>query len=430
MDYQQAIAYLYQQLPMFHRIGKAAYKADLQNTIALCEHLGNPQHTFRSIHVAGTNGKGSTSHLLAAILQAAGYKTGLYTSPHLKSFTERIRINGQEISQHSVVRFIEQHQDFIEKIQPSFFELTVGMAFHEFSSQQVDVAIIEVGLGGRLDSTNVILPQLSVITNISFDHQDILGDTLPQIAFEKAGIIKPDIPVIISEYQPETASVFIEKARQENSPVYFADETFKIEYTGHSDEYLWVNVWRKGELYLKELACGLMGEYQLKNLAGVCQAAEQLQQLGYYLSEQSIRDGIAQVTTLTGLKGRWQKLQINPLIICDTGHNEAGIREVVLNIRKQPFEKLFIVLGVVKDKDLSHILPLLPTEAYYFFCQANIPRALPAHLLQMQALAFGLSGESIPDVNQAIQAAKAKANPQDMIFIGGSTFVVAEIEEL
>jgi dihydrofolate synthase/folylpolyglutamate synthase len=430
MDYQQAIDYLYQRLPMFHRIGKAAYKADLHNTIALCKYLGNPQHHFHSVHVAGTNGKGSTSHLLAAILQAAGYKTGLYTSPHLKSFTERIRINGREISQDSVAHFVEQHQAFIEHLQPSFFELTVGMAFDEFASRQVDVAIIEVGLGGRLDSTNIILPRLSVITNISFDHQDILGDTLPQIAAEKAGIIKPNKPVVISENQPETAQVFIEKARQENAPVYFATDTFSIKNTSRTDEYMWVNVWRKGKIYLKDLACGLTGEYQLKNLAGVFEAVEQLQQLGYHLPESAIREGIAQVSTLTGLKGRWQKLQTYPLIICDTGHNEAGIREVVANIRRQQFDKLYIVLGMVKDKDLSHILPLFPQDACYFFCKANIPRALHAHLLQEQAQNFGLSGESIPNVNQAIQAAKAKATPDDMIFIGGSTFVVAEIEEL
>jgi dihydrofolate synthase/folylpolyglutamate synthase len=430
MDYKQTLAYLYNRLPMFHRIGKQAYKADLHNTVALCKHLKNPQLRFKSIHIAGTNGKGSTSHMLAAILQSAGYKTGLYTSPHLKSFTERIRSNGQEISRQAVIRFVTTHQAFIEQLQPSFFEMTVGMAFDEFASQQVDIAVVEVGLGGRLDSTNIIKPELCVITNISWDHMDILGDTLPKIASEKAGIIKPGVPVVVSEYQPEVAEVFREKARQENAPLFFAADAFTIELKEYSAEGMVVDVWKDKKLYLQGLLSQLSGEYQLKNLAGVLQAVEQLKAQGYRLNEQSIRDGISKVSTLTGLKGRWQLIGHNPLTICDTGHNQAGIQQVVNHISKLKFNQLHIVLGMVADKDLSHILPLLPTKAHYYFCQAQIPRALPAAALQAQAVDFGLQGIIVPSVVEAVNKARSQASPDDLIFIGGSTFVVAEVEEM
>jgi dihydrofolate synthase/folylpolyglutamate synthase len=415
---------------MFHRLGKKAYKADLHNTLALCKHLQNPQNHFKSIHIAGTNGKGSTSHMLAAILQSAGYKTGLYTSPHLKSFTERIRINGQEISQEAVVRFVEKHKEFIEQLQPSFFEMTVGMAFDEFASQQVDIAVVEVGLGGRLDSTNIITPQVSVITNISWDHQDILGNTLPQIASEKAGIIKPSIPVVVSEYQPEVADVFKEKAFLQQAPLYFASEAFTVELKEYMPEGIMVDIWKDKSLYLSHLLCQLGGEYQLKNLAGVLQTVELLKAEGYVLTEQHIRKGIGQVSTLTGLKGRWQILGHHPVIICDTGHNKAGIQQVMNHISKLSYNQLHIVLGVVNDKDLSHVLPLLPKNAHYYFCQAQIPRALPATALQAQAVDFGLQGVIIPSVAEAVKRARSQASPDDLLFIGGSTFVVAEIEEL
>ncbi|MDO1447184.1 folylpolyglutamate synthase/dihydrofolate synthase family protein [Rhodocytophaga aerolata] len=430
MDYQETLSYLYNRLPMFHRLGKKAYKADLHNTLALCNHLQNPQNHFKSIHIAGTNGKGSTSHMLAAILQSAGYKTGLYTSPHLKSFTERIRNNGQEISQEAVVRFVEKNKEFIEQLQPSFFEMTVGMAFDEFASQQVDIAVVEVGLGGRLDSTNIITPQVSVITNISWDHQDILGDTLPQIASEKAGIIKPGIPVVISEYQPEVAAVFKEKAFLQQAPLYFASETFTVELKEYTSEGIIVDIWKDKSLYLPNLLSQLAGEYQLKNLAGVLQTVEVLKAQGYGITEEHIRKGIGQVSTLTGLKGRWQILGRNPMIICDTGHNEAGIRQVMGHISKLSYKQLHIVLGVVNDKDLSHVLPLLPKNAHYYFCQAQIPRALPATALQAQAVDFGLQGVIIPSVAEAVKRARSQASPDDLLFIGGSTFVVAEIEEL
>jgi dihydrofolate synthase / folylpolyglutamate synthase len=430
MDYQETLSYLYNRLPMFHRLGKKAYKADLHNTIALCNHLGNPQNRFKCIHIAGTNGKGSTSHLLAAVLQSAGYKTGLYTSPHLKSFTERIRISGQEISRESVVRFVETHKEFIEQLQPSFFEMTVGMAFDEFAAQQVDIAVIEVGLGGRLDSTNIILPELSVITNISWDHQDILGDTLPKIAFEKAGIIKPGIPVVISEYQPEVAGVFREKALEQNAPLYFAGDTFTIKLKAYTTGGMVVDVWKDAKLYLPGLLSQLAGEYQLKNLAGVLQAVELVKAQGFVLNEHSIREGIGQVSTLTGLKGRWQIIGRHPTVICDTGHNEAGIRQVMSHISKLPCKQLHIVLGVVNDKDLSQVLPLLPKHALYYFCQAQIPRALPAAALQAQAVDFGLQGVIIPSVTEAVRRARSLASPEDLIFIGGSTFVVAEVEEI
>lgn len=427
MDYQQTLDYLYTRLPMFSRIGKKAYKADLNNTIALCSYLGNPQQKFRSIHVAGTNGKGSTSHMLAAILQSAGYRTGLYTSPHLKSFTERIRINGEEIAQHEVVDFVASHGAYIENLAPSFFELTVGMTFDYFARKQVDIAVIEVGLGGRLDSTNVILPELSIITNISYDHQDILGDTLEQIAAQKAGIIKPQVPVVISEYQPEIAHVFEEKAAGEASPIYFAADYYQIIPTGYTNSTLIVNVYKNGSLYLKDLSCQLTGQYQLHNIAGVLQAVDVLNERGFFIDEKALRKGIAEVITLTGLKGRWEVLQRNPLVICDTGHNESGIREVVNHLTKLSYNKLFCVIGMVNDKDLTHILPLFPKNAYYYFCQAQIPRALSARQLQQQAAKYGLNGEVIESVKEAVAEARKKATAQDLVFIGGSTFVVAEV---
>ena len=409
---------------MYQRVGAAAYKADLSNTILLCEALGNPQNKFKSVHVAGTNGKGSSSHMLAAILQTAGYKTGLYTSPHLKEFTERIRINGKEIDKNFVVDFVKRIKSSIENIKPSFFEITVAMAFDYFAKQKVDVAVIEVGLGGRLDSTNMITPLVSLITNISWDHQDLLGDTLQKIAFEKAGIIKQTVPVVVSERNQEVDEIFRTKSNEEQSQLYFASDLWKIDSISEGVYQV------QDPSKTVELTLDLMGVYQRKNLGGVLQVVELLNGKGFNISQEAIQIALENVTTITGLKGRWQKLSHQPLVICDTGHNEAGIREVVAQIQAQKFEKLFIVLGCVKDKDLSSVLSLLPVDAYYFFCQAKIPRALDAIELSNRAAVFGLKGEVISDVNEAIGTARKKATPNDFIFVGGSTFVVAEIENL
>ncbi len=432
MTYQETLDYLYSRLPVFHRVGKVAYKADLTNTLALCEHLGNPQYAFKSIHIAGTNGKGSTSHMLAAILQEAGYKTGLYTSPHLKSFTERIRINGQPIPEQEVVDFVEQHQAVMEAIAPSFFEWTVAMAFQYFAVQNIDIAVIEVGLGGRLDSTNIITPELSLITNIGWDHTDILGDSLPKIAFEKAGIIKAGVPVVVSERQPETEAVFIEKACHQHAPLWFVSDEIEL-----IDSHIFTENRRNVQVHSlvgKEpdfaLQLGLLGVYQLKNTAGVLKAVEVLNANGWNISRQACQTGISQVTQLTGLKGRWQILSRSPLTICDTGHNEDGIRQVVQQLATLSYQKLHMVIGMVKDKDIRQVLALLPVQAHYYFCQAHIPRALDAHLLAQQAAAFGLQGSVIPDVNDALAEAQNNATPEDVVFVGGSTFIVAELDLL
>ncbi|CAN5121493.1 folylpolyglutamate synthase/dihydrofolate synthase family protein [soil metagenome] len=423
-DYTAVLEYLYGALPMFQRIGAAAYKDNLTNTIKLCEAIGNPQHRFKTIHVAGTNGKGSSSHMLAAIFQSAGYKTGLYTSPHLKAFTERIKIDGKEIDQRSVVDFVNEIQPVIDEIHPSFFEVTVAMAFQYFANEKVDIAVIEVGLGGRLDSTNVITPELSLITNISYDHKNLLGDTLEKIAFEKAGIIKPRIPVVVSQRQAEVENVFLKKASVEYSEIVFASDLIVLEDSGtlmkvHIADKLWIS-----------LEPELMGEYQRKNIPGVLISILELRKLGWNVSDKAIKDGIAKVVRLTGLKGRWQKLGENPLVICDTGHNPDGIKQVVHQIRSTPHEQLHVVLGAVNDKEISDILSLLPKEATYYFCQAKIPRALDAISLAEQAKRFGLHGKVISDVNEAYHEALRSAKKNDMIFIGGSTFVVGEINEL
>lgn len=423
-SYKATLDYLYSRLPMFQRIGAAAYKEDLTNTLALCHALGNPERSFKSVHVAGTNGKGSSSHMLAAILQSAGYKTGLYTSPHLKNFTERIKINGQEVSQSFVIDFVERIKPSIEAIEPSFFETTVAMAFDYFRKEKVDVAVIEVGLGGRLDSTNVITPEVSLITNISWDHADLLGDTLQKIAGEKAGIIKPRIPVVISERQEEVATVFIEKAKKENSPLTFASEIFEVDALG--DGKFSVQHSAGNKIYQLELK----GAYQQKNLAGVLATVDELRAKGFSISNENILEGLKRTVQFTQLKGRWQKLNDLPLTVCDTGHNEAGITEVMSQIRQQQFEKLHIVWGMVKDKSPDRVLALLPKTATYYFCQAKIPRALPATELQEKAKQFGLQGVVIGDVNQAIHEARKNASSNDMIFIGGSTFVVADIDNL
>ncbi|WP_194775607.1 bifunctional folylpolyglutamate synthase/dihydrofolate synthase [Pararhodonellum marinum] len=430
MDFKETLDYLFNALPMFQRIGAAAFKKDLSNTLALCEYLGNPQHQFKSVHVAGTNGKGSTSHAIASILQESGYKVGLYTSPHLKSFTERIKINGKEISEEAVVDFVAKHQDFMESIKPSFFEMTVVLAFDYFANQKVDVAIIEVGMGGRLDSTNVIQPLLGLITNIGMDHTQFLGDTLEKIAGEKAGIIKKDIPVIVSQTQSETTEVFKTVAENNGSPIFFAEESFQV--VDVFEEYLpklqTFKVKKNGRIESYQM--DLLGRYQKGNLPGILMAAELLNGLGFQISDEKLKKGLKKVIPNTGLKGRWQQLDTEPLMICDTGHNVDGIIIILDQLNQIPHKQLFMVLGVVEDKDLHAFLNLLPRQAYYIFCQAKIPRALPASVLFQSAQNYGLEGETIEDVNEAIDKAKELAGKEDLIFIGGSTFVVAEINNL
>ena len=404
MNYPETLDYLFGQLPMYQRIGNAAYKANLDNTYRLSEILNHPEKQFKSVHIAGTNGKGSTSHMLASVLQEAGYKVGLYTSPHLKDFRERIKINGAMISEREVIDFVNAFKNEFEKIQLSFFEWTVGLAFHSFANQKVDIAIVETGLGGRLDSTNIVTPEVAVITNISMDHTQFLGDTLAKIAAEKAGIIKSTIPVVIGETQPKIKHVFIEKAKQMNAPIQFADEYPTKEY--ESD---------------------LKGVYQQQNKKTVVATIHVLQTLGWNIAENHIIKGLQNVVSNTGLMGRWQVLNKQPFTVCDTGHNEAGIRLILAQINQQSFEKLHVVLGVVNDKDITNILALLPNNASYYFCQANIPRALEVSVLAEKATAVGLSGTTFPSVDAAYKAAQKNATAQDMIFIGGSTFVVAEV---
>ncbi|MBS3993102.1 MAG: bifunctional folylpolyglutamate synthase/dihydrofolate synthase [Bacteroidetes bacterium] len=404
MNYQETLDWMFAQLPMFQRVGAIAFKKDLTNTLALAKHLNNPHHQFKSIHVGGTNGKGSTSHMLCSILMEAGYKVGLYTSPHLKDFRERIRINGEMITEAEVVEFIDINKDFLEQQKLSFFEMTVGMAFHHFALHQVDFAVIEVGLGGRLDSTNIINPQVSVITNIGYDHMQFLGDTLPLIAAEKAGIIKPNTPVVIGEFQEEVIAVFKEKATKLNAPLFIAEELITTDY----------------ETVLK-------GKYQQKNVKTVLQAIAVLQNKGIEISENNIVKGLLSVIDNTHLMGRWQVLQENPKIICDTAHNKEGLTYVLNQLKEESFYQLHIVLGMVNDKEVSKVLSLFPKNALYYFCMPNIPRGLDAKVLQQEAVNHSLVGDRYSSVENALQAAKSKALKNDLIFVGGSTFVVAEL---
>ena len=427
MDYQETLQYLYTQLPMFTRIGASAFKKDLTNTLALCELLGNPQHKFKSVHVGGTNGKGSTSHMLAAILQVAGYKTGLYTSPHLKDFRERIRINGQMISEQTVIDFVAAHQQNFATIEPSFFEMTVALAFDIFAKEQVDIAIVEVGLGGRLDSTNIITPLVSVITNIGWDHMNMLGDTLQLIAAEKAGIIKPNVPVVIGEFQIEVADVFVEKARRENAHLVFATDSNVTITSQKSDNLTLLDVEVNYPPHQLLLQLDLTGSYQLKNLKTVLFAVNELSQQGFVITDEHITKALKQVKTLTGLHGRWEVLSNNPLTICDTGHNPEGIKEVLQNIANVPYRQLHFVIGMVNDKDISKVLSLLPEDAIYYFCKPDIPRGLDAETLKQQAEEFDLYGQAYLSVKAAYAAAQTEARKGDLVFVGGSTFVVAEV---
>jgi dihydrofolate synthase/folylpolyglutamate synthase len=401
MTYKQTLDWMFAQLPMYQRVGSTAFKKDLTNSISFSKELNFPEKKFRSIHVGGTNGKGSTSHILASILQEAGFTVGLYTSPHLKSFTERIRINGIEIPEEEVLKFIHKNKAFLEKQKLSFFEMTVGMAFHFFAQEKVTIAIIEVGLGGRLDSTNIITPALSVITNIGLDHTQFLGETLPEIAFEKAGIIKNKIPVVIGERQIAIETVFLEKAKETNSVILFA-----------SDDK-------------KKYKTDLLGDYQQKNAKTAVTAIAQLK--NFSISENNITDGLLNVAKNTNLKGRWQILQENPKVICDTAHNTEGLLIVLNQLKKEKFKKLHIVLGMVSDKKLETVLPLFPEDANYYFCKPNVPRGLPELVLQEKALTFNLQGNNYMSVKEAYSAALINANQGDTIYVGGSTFVVAEI---
>ena len=427
MNYSEATSFLFNQLPMFQRKGKAAYKANLNNTILLDNHFGNPHRKFKTIHVAGTNGKGSVSHMLAAIFQSAGYKTGLYTSPHLKSFRERIRIDGEMIPEKEVTHFVESNKKIIADISPSFFEMTVIMAFDYFAKQDIDIAIIEVGLGGRLDSTNIITPVLSIITNIGLDHTEFLGDSLESIAQEKAGIIKPNIPVVIGQTQIETSVIFIIKASENNITIYFADNNYSSSYSMIDINGKQVfNIEQDDELIYKNLKIDLAGNYQKKNLLTVLQSIELLQQI-FYITNKDIYNGLENITKLTGIQGRWQTLGNNPLIIADTGHNFDGVTEVVEQIKNTPYKNLHIIIGMVNDKNIDSILKLLPLDATYYFTKAHIPRALDEKILSTKANTIGLKGNTYSNVKLAFETAKENAEENDLIFVGGSTFVVAEV---
>jgi dihydrofolate synthase/folylpolyglutamate synthase len=427
MNYEETLDYLFAKLPMFSHIGSAAIKTDLTNTVILCNYLNNPQQKFKSIHIAGTNGKGSVSHMLAAILQTAGYKTGLYTSPHLKDFRERIKINGEMISKTFVTDFTEKIQPVIEEIEPSFFEITVAMAFDYFAVEEVDVAVIEVGLGGRLDSTNVITPELSVITNIGWDHMNILGNSLQDIAYEKAGIIKKGIPVVVGETIPETNPIFEKVAAANDSMLTIASqkrEAMNFDWKNHE---LVVETAVKDKVDHKKFHLDLAGIYQTKNLLTVLESCFQLQQQGWLISDDDIHDGLRHTKKITGLHGRWEIIQQSPLTVLDVAHNTDGMRQVMEQIELTDHEQLHIILGMVKDKEIEKVLALLPADASFYFTAAHIPRAINANSLQQQAATFGLKGEVYEDVNIALTEARNKSTKKDLIIICGSVFLVGEV---
>lgn len=426
MTYQQTLDYLFEKLPMYHRIGDAAYKADLDNTLALLKVLKEPQKGLKFVHVAGTNGKGSVSNFLAAILQSAGYKTGLYTSPHLKDFRERIRINGKMIPEKYVTEFVQKYKTQFEKIEPSFFEWSVALAFDYFRAEKPDVAIIETGLGGRLDSTNVINPIFSIITNIGMDHTALLGDTLEKIATEKAGIIKPGTPVVIGESQ-QIKNVFVKKAKTENSRIVFADKEYKAALKTNNQLKLVVDVFERRSVVQKNMEVGIAGMYQVKNVQTVFSAINVLHQKGFLIKSDAVLKGFKNVMALTGFAGRWHILSQEPLTIADTGHNAEGLRHVVEQIERIPFKNLHFVLGIASDKSIEDMLSLLPKKGTYYFCKANVPRALEENELRQRAHAYGMQGESYNTVKEAFEKARSTAQKDDLIFVGGSTYVVAEV---
>ena len=430
MTYSEAISFLYQQLPMYQQVGSVAFKKDLTNIKLLLQALDHPHTNFPSVHIAGTNGKGSSAHSLAAILQSAGYQTGLYTSPHLKSFTERIRINGKEIIEDEVVDFVEKHQSLMKTVQPSFFEMTVAMAFHHFARKKVAIAVVEVGLGGRLDSTNVIVPEVCLITNIGYDHTDMLGDTLGKIAYEKAGIIKPKVPVVIGQRHSETTEVFEQVAHQREAPLYFAEDQYRVTDVHDVPGGLHIRVddGIRNESYALDLSLG--GRYQVHNIAGILATVNQLSNKGWQISPSDVALGLASVPSLSGLKGRWQVLQRSPLCLADTGHNAEAWQEIIRQLRTYPVHQYHFVWGVSQGKDVSALWDILPKEGNYYFCQARIPRAMPAHTLATEARKAGLHGEVVEDVQQAYEQARQRAQPNDLVFVGGSSFVVAELRDL
>jgi len=427
MTYSQAIDYLMSTLPMFSRIGKAAYKTDLTNTIELCNFLDNPQDSFKSVHVAGTNGKGSTSHMLASIFQSAGYKTGLYTSPHLKDFRERIRVNGEFIREEFVSAFVESIQQVIEKIEPSFFETTVAMAFQYFKQEKVDIAIIETGLGGRLDSTNIIHPEIAVITNIGWDHMNILGDSLEKIAIEKAGIIKENTPVVIGEAEGRIKDIFIEKAKQMNAPIVFASEEFHAIDWQYKHHELVVEVSKDRTQEKKFFHLDLPGIYQTKNLVTTLTAIQALEKKGFILYDSQIKNGLRYAKKQTGLHGRWEIIREHPAVVLDVAHNADGIRQLLQQIELIEPKHLHIVIGLVRDKEVDQVLSLLPKYAHYYYTQAQIPRALPAEKLAESASEFGLKGEIYTEVNAAVKLAIKNAAKDDLVLVCGSVFVVGEV---
>jgi dihydrofolate synthase / folylpolyglutamate synthase len=428
MDYQQTVEYLFTKLPLFSRIGAAAYKADLDNTIRLCGFLDNPHTKFKSVHVAGTNGKGSVSHMLAAIFQTAGYKTGLYTSPHLKDFRERIKVDGEMISKKFVVSFTEKIKPLIVEIEPSFFEITVAMAFDYFKEQKVDIAIIETGLGGRLDSTNIITPELSVITNIGMDHMNLLGDSLEKIAVEKAGIIKPNITVVVGEVLPQTQSIFEKTATEKQAPLFIASQKRQaVDWRWEKHELI-VEVAEEHSIDHKTYYLDLPGIYQIKNLLSVLESCHQLKLKGWHLDDVHIHKALRHVKKLTGLYGRWDVIHQSPTIVLDVAHNEDGIKQLIEQIELTDHHELHIVSGFVQDKEIEKILALLPDTAHYYFTQADIPRALDAGILKEEAERHNLKGEKYENVNAALKDAKAKAAKNDLIVICGSVFLVGEVE--
>jgi dihydrofolate synthase/folylpolyglutamate synthase len=426
MSYQQTLDYLFARLPMYQRVGAAAYKADLHNTLKIAEILGKPQQKIKTIHVAGTNGKGSSSHMLAAVLQQCGYRTGLYTSPHLLDFRERIKINGKMIPKNYVSDFVNKYKVAFEVIEPSFFEWSVGLALDYFAHEEVDVAIIEVGLGGRLDSTNIITPEACLITNISFDHMNLLGDTLEKISLEKAGIIKPRVPVVVSQYQSESASIFSARARELRAPIEFGDKNYRILSSKKTGDKMDVRLLNKKTAVEESYLLDLTGTYQLKNLLGVLNLLGFIEKSGFMIEPENVHKALQQVVKLTGLQGRWQTLGEKPLIIADSGHNEDGIKQVLNNLETLQYDELHFVFGAVNDKDITKILSLLPKTARYYFVRAAIPRAMDEQELKKSAAAFKLYGSAYASVAEGLQAAKKAASKSDLILIGGSTFVVAD----
>lgn len=427
MDYQEVLEYLYNSLPMYHRVGAAAYKTDITNTVKLMNALKHPERSFKAIHVAGTNGKGSVSHFLASVLRNSGYKVGLYTSPHLVDFRERIRINGEMIPEEYVAQFVNDHKSLFEEIEPSFFEMTVGMAFSYFREQMIDIAVVEVGMGGRLDSTNIISPVLSIITNIGIDHTQYLGNSLEAIAAEKAGIIKQEVPVVIGETQSATQRIFAEKAKELNAPIFFADNSFRVEETEQSTNNYMQAVISKNDEYYSDIKTPLSGKYQLKNLATVSQAVDILKQIGYNnITDTSFKIGIESVIMDTGLRGRWETMSTNPLIICETAHNEDGIRCLLEKLKEMNYTKVHIIYGCVNDKDYEKILSMLPTNARYYFCKPSVPRGLEVDTLYKSAEKLGLYGYKYNSIADAIDAAKETALDDEIVVITGSIFLVAD----